>query len=202
MADCVGHTPEQVLSPNTPFGLTVCAKASHASAEDIVTHLFGLFREPLFRYTLLITWNSGESEEVVQDVFLKLYRQLLERKPIENVRAWLFSVGHNLAIDRKRTARESWSLSEAAVTRSVEDLFVQSVPNPESVLLQKEQETSLARAVEALPDLQRHCLFLRREGFRYREIAAVLGVGETTVLDNIGRAIARLHRELHVSPSK
>ena len=198
----MNHNPEQVLSASTTFGIPVCAKASHASPRPWLPTCSGSSREPLLRYTLLLTWNPGESEEVVQEVFLKLYRQLLDRKPIENVRAWLFSVGHNLAIDRRRTARESRSPSETSVTRCVEDLFAQADSSPESVLLRKEQDTTLARAVEALPDLQRHCLFLRREGFRYREIAAVLGVGETTVVDNIGRAIARLHRELHVSPSR
>jgi RNA polymerase sigma-70 factor (ECF subfamily) len=198
----VSHSSEQALRANATLGLAVRAKTAAASTEDLVTNLFQQFREPLFRYILLLTWNPGEGEEIVQEVFLKLYRELLDSKSIDNLRAWLFSVGHNLAIDRRRAARESSSLSELTVARSVEGLLSPAVPTPESVLLRKEQHATLARTVAALPDLQRHCLFLRKEGFRYREIAAVLGIGETTVVDNIGRAVARLHRELHVSPSK
>jgi len=76
--------------------------------------------------------------------------------------------------------------------------LAQCVPSPEVIYLQRERDSLLAAAVERLPDVQRHCLYLRKEGLSYREIATVLAIGETTAVDHLTRAITRLHREIYV----
>ena len=184
----MSHSSSQALRVNAVFEVATRADTPAHSLQEIVTRLFEQFREPLFRYALLLTANAGDSEEAVQEAFLKLHRDLRGGKEIDNVRAWLFRVVHNAVIDQGRSAWRSESLSE--------DHLAPAVSSPERILLHKEQETKLAQAVDRLPAVERHCLFLRREGFRYREIASVLDMGETTVIDNIARAIGRLHREL------
>lgn len=194
----MGNTSDRAFNSDSLLALSIHSRTSNESLEEKVASLFEQFSQPLYRYLLLLTWNPQDSEELVQDVFLQLHRQLLEQKPIDNMRAWIFRVAHNLAIDRGRTARDADSLSEAETNRRAEGQLSRTVPNPEMIVLQRERELALAQAVRALPALQRHVLLLRREGFRYREIASILDIGETTVIDNITRAIDRLHRELHV----
>ena len=168
------------------------------SREDLVSTAFQQLRDPLYRHALLLTRSPEEAEEIVQEGFLKLHTQVLEGKCIDNVRAWLFRVAHNSAIDRGRTTREKASLSAFPNTRTVEDRLAHCVPSPEMIFLQRERDGILAAAVERLPARQRHCLYLRKEGLSYREIATVLGIGETTVVDHLTRAITKLHREIHV----
>lgn len=198
----MGNTSDRAINPDIPFTLSIRSKISGESPEEKIARLFEEFSRPLYRYVLILTWSPEESEELVQEVFLKLHEQLLDRKVIDNVRGWVFRVAHNLAIDRGRTARNVDSLSEPETARKVEGCLVQTIPSPEAIVLEKEKKTALARAMGTLPALQRHCLLLRREGFRYREIAEILDVGETTVIDNIARAVERLHRELHVRLAK
>jgi RNA polymerase sigma-70 factor (ECF subfamily) len=168
------------------------------SREELVSAAFQQFRDQLYRHALLLTRSREEAEEIVQESFLKLHTHVVEGKRIDNVRAWLFRVTHNSAIDRGRTSHGQESLSESPNTRSVEDRLAYRVPSPEKLFLQRERESLLVAAVERLPAVQRHCLYLRKEGLSYREIATVLSIGETTVIDHLTRAITRLHREIHV----
>jgi RNA polymerase sigma-70 factor (ECF subfamily) len=179
-------------------GSNESASGSSCSRDELVSAAFRRFREPLYRHALLLTRSREEAEEIVQEGFLKLHTHVVEGKRIDNVRAWLFRVAHNAAIDCGRTTREKESLSESPNTLAAVDRFAHRGPSPEMIFLQRERESLLAAAVERLPNLQRHCLYLRKEGLTYREIATVLAIGETTVIDHLTRAITRLHREVHV----
>jgi len=166
--------------------------------EQLVSAAYEQLRDPLYRHALLLTRSREEAEEIVQEGFLKLHTQMVEGKRIDNIRAWLFRVAHNSAIDRGRTTRGKTSLSESPGAQTVEGRLAHCVPSPEVIYLQRERDSLLAAAVERLPAVQRHCLYLRKEGLSYREIASVLGIGETTVVDHLTRAITKLHREIHV----
>ncbi|SPF34328.1 RNA polymerase, sigma-24 subunit, ECF subfamily (fragment) [Candidatus Sulfopaludibacter sp. SbA4] len=63
-------------------------------------------------------------------------------------------------------------------------------------MLARESHQRLEAAIRRLPADQRKCLALRSEGFRYREIAEILGIGVTTVADAVRRAVATLAKEL------
>ena len=114
----------------------------------------------------------------------------------QNPRAWLFRVAHNLAMDRGRRIRPVSSLSDVWVSRSVEESAAQPSPSPEQALLEKERRNAFLKAMRNLPAKQRQCLFLRREGLRYKEIAEILAIRESTVIDHIRRGIERLSEEV------
>lgn len=186
----LGSVPHSQLTASTPN--------SASPQEEMVGAAYEELRDPLYRHALLLTRSREEAEEIVQEGFLKLHTHVVEGKRIDNIRAWLFRVAHNSAIDRGRTSRERTSLSESPNAQTLEGRLAQCVPSPEVIYLQRERDSLLAAAVERLPDVQRHCLYLRKEGLSYREIATVLAIGETTAVDHLTRAITRLHREIYV----
>lgn len=165
--------------------------------EERVRELVDELYDPLLRYLTLLSWDPEASEEIAQEAFLRLHQEILQGAKIGSAKGWLFRVAHNLAIDRARSAKPEHSLSDQDVSRRVEHQFGRALPDPESLLLERERMKRLHRAVNALPIQQRHALYLRREGFRYREIAVILGMGETTVIDHVRRAVERLNQELH-----
>jgi RNA polymerase sigma-70 factor (ECF subfamily) len=67
---------------------------------------------------------------------------------------------------------------------------------PEQMVIERETTRRLHAAIGRLPVLERECLALRREGFRYREIAGILGIGTSTAADVLRRAMETLAREL------
>ena len=156
-----------------------------------MTSLFDQFRNPLLRYL----WNLGlalpDGEEVLQDVFFSLFQHLDRGKPLDNIRAWLFRVAHNLALKRRdRVRRDSETRAEAAA----QDFAIDPAPNPEDRLANSQTQQRLMAVIRALPEQDRRCLFLRAEGLRYSEIAGVLDMSRAAISLSLSRSLARLAR--------
>jgi len=130
-----------------------------------------------------------EGEEIVQEVFLSLFRHLHQGKPRQNLRGWIFRVGHNLALKRRYAAgRQFLQQTEPGAFEKTQDL----APDPEQALAVKQRQARLLAVVDALPEQDRCCLHLRAEGLRYREIAEVLGISLGGVAFSLGRSLERL----------
>jgi RNA polymerase sigma-70 factor, ECF subfamily len=91
-------SPESIndLSFLTLGGAGLSAQSSEIERE--VLELYEQFREALLRYALSLEIPSQDPEEVVQAVFLSLFRHLQLRKSESSLRGWLFRVTHNLGL--------------------------------------------------------------------------------------------------------
>jgi RNA polymerase sigma-70 factor, ECF subfamily len=159
--------------------------------EEAVVDLFDRYRDPLLRYLSNLGLALPDGEEIVQDVFLLLYRHLQREKSRENLRGWLFRVAHNLALKRRyRTRREFEMRTEACALEP----DVDPSPNPEAQLATSQHHERLLAVIAALPEHDRQCLFLRAEGLRYREIARILDISLGAVSGSLARSLARIAR--------
>lgn len=156
-----------------------------SAVEAEVCALFSELRTPLLRYVHNLGVPPGDGEDIAQEVFLQLFRHLSEGKPRDNLRGWIFRVGHNLALKwRQRNDRVSGDLAEA--------LLMDPAPNPEEQLAADGRRQRLMAVVQALPERDRSCLFLRAEGLRYREIAEALDMSLGAVALSLGRSLGKL----------
>jgi RNA polymerase sigma-70 factor, ECF subfamily len=169
------------------------AASSPITLIERVHSLFEQLRLPVFRYVMRKTRDSGRAEEITQETFLRLFRYLKEDRPVENPRAWLFTVANNLAIDASRGNTHIRDLDEITWKR-IEDTRP-GAEDPEKLTLQRERLERLRLAVLNLTALQRDCLHLRAEGLRYREIADLMNISISTVADAVRRATLKLARE-------
>src|SRR5580698_6547439 len=80
-----------------------------ALAEDVIS-LFDQFRDPLLRYLSGFGLALQDSEDVIQEVFLSLFRHLRGGKPRDNLRGWLFRVAHNLALKQRGRVRRDFEM--------------------------------------------------------------------------------------------
>jgi RNA polymerase sigma-70 factor (ECF subfamily) len=158
--------------------------------ENVVA-LFDQFRGPLLRYLSSLGLAFPDGEEIIQEVFLALYQHLCGGKSRENLRGWLFRVAHNLALRRRHRARRD---SEGRAESGAELLAVDPGPSPEDRVLSNQTQQRLLAVVEALPEQDRRCLFLRAEGLRYREIAGILEMSLGAVSLSLTRSLARIAR--------
>src|SRR5574341_1803086 len=85
-----------------------------------VTALFEQFRGPVFRYLMRLCGDPRQAEEMTQETFLRLYIHLRDGGSAENIKSWLFTVAHNLAMDASRTAQNITNLDETAWDRLAE----------------------------------------------------------------------------------
>jgi RNA polymerase sigma-70 factor, ECF subfamily len=160
--------------------------------EREVVELFEQFRDPLLRYTLSFGISVHDAEEVVQEVFLSLFRHLQLRRSRKNLRAWIFRVAHNLALKQLYAIRRSQAKTTSHWTTAEEQF--DPTPDPEERLSAIQKRQLLLAVVHALPEADQGCLRLRAEGLRYREIAAVLGMSLGAVSISLTRSLARLIR--------
>jgi len=159
--------------------------------EAEVVALFDELRDPLLRYLASFGLALPDGEEVLQEVFLALFQHLERGKSRENLRGWLFRVAHNLALKRRYRSRQDLV---GRVDRGVADLAIEPGPNPEDQMVRSQTQKRLLAVVQALPEQDRLCLFLRAEGLRYREIAGILDMSLGAVSLSLARSLARIAR--------
>jgi RNA polymerase sigma-70 factor, ECF subfamily len=165
-----------------------------AQLKERVTLHFEQWRDAVYRYLVAVFGPAAQADEITQEVFLKLYETLQAGQEIVNVRAWVFRVAHNLAVDQLRGRQFIAPLDEDAweeTRRSLRD----SAPNPEQRLLQIEKFERLNAAIGRLTMIERQCLHLRANGLRYREVAEIVGLSVTGVAETLYRVIQKLANE-------
>ncbi len=196
----LGESADRMLAERT-FAMGVDRTLSSMTISERVQALFEQLRAPVFRYLLRRTRDPGQAEDITQETFLRLFRHLQDEHPVDNPKAWLFTVASHLSTDLNRAQGHLKDLDES----SWNDIETsRSVPQagPEEIVLEQERLDRLHLAVLNLTPLQRECLHLRAEGLRYREIAALLEISMSTVMDAVRRATVKLAREFDGKVSK
>jgi RNA polymerase sigma-70 factor, ECF subfamily len=189
----LGETPARSL-PERVLAFAADGTSSSMTLSERVHGLFEQLHVPVFRYLLRKTRDSGRAEDITQETFLRLFRHLREDRLLDNPKAWLFTVASNLAVDASRSESHIKDLDETT-WKKIEESRSGLQADPEKLMLQRERLDRLHIAVLNLTPLQRECLHLRAEGLRYREIAGLLEISPSTVMDAVRRATLKLARE-------
>ena len=191
----MGESADGVL-PERVLALATDRTSDPMTLSETVLALFEQLRIPVFRYILRKTRDSGQAEDITQETFLRLFRHLGKDHPLDNPKAWLFTVANNLAVDAGRSDRHFKELDETTWEK-IEESRSGLQADPEKLMLQRERLDRLHIAVLNLTPLQRECLHLRAEGLLYREIAGLLEISPSTVMDAVRRATLKLAREFN-----
>ena len=148
--------------------------------------LFDRYQAPLFNFYSKMTQDRTVSEDLVQEVFLRILRYRQTFRPGTPFRAWMYQIARNTRIDQVRKVRpESPLATEPIAPRASDDAERQQ----ESQLLQ--------RAMMQLPEDKREILVLSRfQELKYEEIARLLGCETSAVKVRVHRAIQQL-REIY-----
>lgn len=161
--------------------------------DESFVKFFDELRLPVYRYLFRVGLCPEEAEDITQEVFLRLFKHLLEQGREENLRGWVFRVAQNLALNlalHQRGNRNRLRTKSLEDWAGLNDLVIDLAPNPEQFLLGKERIARFERC--SLSHRQRQCISLRIEGYRYSEIAEILGVTEASVAESLRRAIKKL----------
>jgi RNA polymerase sigma-70 factor (ECF subfamily) len=145
----------------------------------------GLFQRlypSLYRYLHRLTGDADAAEDMAQEAFVRLLRQNL---PEPEVRPWLFTVAMNLVRDRARKTERRQRLLTNAPS------LVKPAALPDEDVERSERIQRVRRVLALLPERDRQLLLMREEGFKYEEIAQVVGVAPASVGTLIARALRR-----------
>src|SRR2546430_4682867 len=150
--------------------------------------LFDRYQTPLFNFYSKLTGDRTLSEDLVQEVYLRIMKYRKSYRPGTPFGAWVYQIARNAGIDHfrkfpRQTALEPEMLPPVLPTDSA----------------QEQQEVELLqRALQQLPEEKREILLLCRfQELKYEEIAALLGCELNTVKTRIHRALQDLRKAFH-----
>ena len=159
--------------------------------QELVVRLYEELRIPICRYLIRMGVPTAGVDDLCQDAFLRFFETLRAGQVVENPRSWIFTVARNAALNTLAVHARTEELDEQSDAVPMDD------GNVENAVLQDEKLSRIHRIVEALPTDQRECLRLRAEGFRYREIAGILGVTTSAVAGSLRRGVLRIREAIH-----
>jgi len=157
----------------------------------------------LFRLAYRMTGNEHDAEEIVQEAFLRAYRNLGQFGSRANFGTWAYRIAANYAIDRMRqrkkedARRKTPSVAEDDLEQDPLDLVPDERPNPDRLAVNSELRKKMQEALGNLSYSERTAFVMRHwEGCAIEEIAAVLKSTTTAAKNTVFRSVQKLRRAL------
>ena len=152
--------------------------------EVVLPHL-----DAAFNYARWLTKSDADAEDVVQDAAVRALRFFSSLRN-DDARAWLLTIVRNTWYARfSKPVRAD----QHAVLDQMKDERPDEQLDPEALMIQQQAVKRVQRAIEELPVDFREVLVLRElEGLSYKEIAAVIGTPNGTVMSRLARGRERL----------
>jgi RNA polymerase sigma-70 factor (ECF subfamily) len=161
--------------------------------------LLGKYRLPVIHFLYRMVQNQGISEELGQEVFLRVYRSRATYEPTAKFTTWLFRIATHLALNWLRDGKNEKGQerldddSSSPVNRDVAD----RKPSVEHSMIHQVKLEEVRRAVAMLPEKQRAAVLMHKyEEMEYSQIAAVLNCSESAVKSLLFRAYETLRARL------
>jgi len=171
--------------------LTRRIKLSDAEAFKTV---FAFYHEGIFNFVHYKLGNVAAAEDIVQEVFIKLWENRHQIKEDRSLKSYLFTIANNLALNYLRHAKVAMKFQQAQIQESIPD------ESPQNLLEKKEFHEKLLTGIAALPEKQRLVFMMSRmEQLSYQEIAERLDISIKTVESHIGNALKTLRKLLQTA---
>jgi len=163
--------------------------------ENIIefTILFNRYKKKIYSYVLRMTSDLMLAEDVVQNVFLKLYENLDRIRNKESVNFWLITTARNEMYSHFRSAKRK------AVDKSedIDYMEVESPVNLEYEFDMRELKKLILKELDTLPDEQKEVFVLKEyTGMNYKEIAEVLSIDMELVKSRLYKTRQKLMKRL------
>jgi RNA polymerase sigma-70 factor (ECF subfamily) len=147
-----------------------------------------------------MTGNQQDAEDVVQDSFLRAYRQLASFDERASFGTWMYRIATNCSLDLVRARNRRNDRQAPADEGRAEDPMAQlpsTDPTPERIALSGEVREKVAEAMEDLSPTERTAFVLRHfEGMRMEEVGRVLECQPGAAKHSVFRAVQKLRRAL------
>jgi RNA polymerase sigma-70 factor (ECF subfamily) len=172
-----------------------------AGSEEAFAYLLRVYQNPVFNLIAHIVENNADAADVLQDVFLKVFRGIGHFHGESSLKTWVYRIAVHEASNHRRgrirrCRREPFSL-EDGTCEPVRSHAESRAETPYQLLEQSERQDLVKRALASLAQPYRTVVVLREmEGLSYEEIARVLGVAEGTVKSRLMRGRELLRQKI------
>src|SRR5579883_253674 len=153
----------------------------------------------IFRLAFRMTGNEHDAEDVVQETFLRAYKQLARYEARSSFSTWLYRIASNYALDliRMRRRREEKRQRSTSEQQDILQTVPELRPGPDRMLYGDQVSKHVNAALDQLTPQERTAFVLRHfEGLSIAEIGETLGTGDNATKHSIFRAVHKLRKAL------
>jgi RNA polymerase sigma-70 factor (ECF subfamily) len=175
-----------------------------ALSEDMTAYkeLYLLMFDSLFYFSYSFVKSKQVAEELVSDVFIKLWQIRSQLNTVDNLKLYLFGITKNFSLSY--LARASKNLSIQLDGMDLDKTDIESIiefKNPEDVYISKETIKNVMKAIRDLPP-QCQIIFslVKVEGLKYKEVARLLDISVFTVRNQVAIATKKIEEALPQKP--
>jgi RNA polymerase sigma-70 factor (ECF subfamily) len=150
----------------------------------------------IFRYALRLLRDNHDAEDVVQDIWMKLWDKKDQVAELKSIEAYAFRMTRNLCLDKIKLKKPQYYDDREDATYRFDRPA--EMPDPLRIVELKDTMDKVNQIIGKLPEQQQTLLQLRDiEGMQYDEISAITGLGVNTIRVNLSRARKNLRETLH-----
>lgn len=162
------------------------------SNEQAFSGLFRLLYDRLLRFCMQYVYSKEAAEEIVSDVFVKIWNRRKDLMNVTNLEVYLFVAVKNHSLNH---LQQFSSLRIAPLDTGLSQ--ISGPMDPEKEMEWKEMRLQLDHEVNRLPDQCRKVFkLIKEEGFKYKDVAVILNISSRTVETQLFRAVRRLNEAL------
>jgi RNA polymerase sigma-70 factor (ECF subfamily) len=169
----------------------------------VLDNLYQKYQTTVFAFAYYLSQNRAEAEDLFQEAWLRIARNLPEKVNMQSIKSWIFTIVANLYRDalRKKRVRRLFFLQKSMMNDRENTVFPSipgtSTPDLSEEVFHLEIARDINRAIANLPERQRRVFVLKEiAGFKQAEISDILRIPLGTVKSLMYRAVKRLQREL------
>jgi RNA polymerase sigma-70 factor (ECF subfamily) len=170
---------------------------------ELFSQLVGRYERELYNYLRRYLGNAEMAEDAFQGAFLQVHLKCDQFQSGRRFRPWLYTIATNQAIDGRRRNKRHQAISldrnggdDEDVGKLI-DLLVSAEPDPMVQTDSKEQQASVRRTVDELPEAFRDVVMLvYYQGLKYREAAEVLSIPVGTVKSRLHSALLKVSESI------
>ena len=181
----------------------ISLEALRAGDRNEFARMVDAYTPSLYRLGIKMLGNQQDSEDILQNTFLKAYQHLGEFEARSSLSTWLYRIAANEALMQLRRKRPETTFTDAAPEQDGQEaeyepaLLTDWCCLPEQEFVSAEARQALDRAVQSLSENLRIVFLLRDiEGLSIQETSQALGLTETSVKTRLLRARLRLREIL------
>jgi RNA polymerase sigma-70 factor (family 1) len=157
--------------------------------------LYLQYNKKLISFASFLLKSKELAEEVVEDVFVKLWCRRATVKEIKDLKLFLYTSTKNLSLNT--LAKNSNKITSSSI--ELLDLDFYSQESPQEALIATEMMKNMQFAIEALPPRCKLIFkLIREDGLKYKEVAEILGISVNTIDSQMAIAIKRICSALKI----
>jgi RNA polymerase sigma-19 factor, ECF subfamily len=164
--------------------------------ERAYKQLFFLFYKPLKQFAFSFVKSKEMAEEIVSDVFLNIWKGRKHFEEIDNLKTYLYISTKNISLKYLLKQHKQVAIAIDTLNIEIESKDI----HPDQLMITADMVTKIAEAVNQLPPRCKLVYkFIKEDGLRYKEVAAILNISVKTIDNQLAIALKKIGAAINVN---